>query len=330
MRSRSELKYNLQAFASWSDDMAYALGLFFSDGCLQQPPKGSFRVSFSNTDLETVKWWHQHLGNPSRIITHKPKALKGSVRRSTLYTSNATSDTLGNQILGLGGCLRKSTTNVGMPEVPEQYLGSFLRGVFDGDGGIWIGSGGGMLGGKQFSISLTSNPQRFRQELADLLASKGIHTVPTRITLKISGGGAEKLCKWLYNSPGHRMARKYNVWEDWQTHRATVGGLIVDGGRRATLRGIQPQPWHSLVGTMSDRALAQQIGLTHGTVSIAREKLGIPAFKPERQMPRYKPWHDLVGRMPDIEVSRTGSVSRASVCLYRKQMGIPVFQKKVA
>ncbi len=282
VRARSELKYNLQAFSTWSDDMAYALGLFFSDGCIQQPPRGSLRVSFSNTDMETVAWWHQYVGNPSRIYIHKPKKLRGSVRRLSLYTSNVTSDTLGQRILELGGCLRKSTTDMGMPMVPEQHLGAFLRGFFDGDGGIWIDSGGRMLGGKQLSTSLTSNPQRFRQELADMLSAKGIHTVLTRITLKISGSSAEKLCQWMYSAPGHRMARKYNVWGDWQTHRASFGGLIKDGDPWATLRGIRSQPWHSRVGTMSDRALAQQIGLTHSAVSTAREKLGIPVFKPKR------------------------------------------------
>ena len=150
VRARSELKYNLQAFSTWSDDMAYALGLFFSDGCIQQPPRGSLRVSFSNTDMETVAWWHQYVGNPSRIYIHKPKKLRGSVRRLSLYTSNVTSDTLGQRILELGGCLRKSTTDMGMPMVPEQHLGAFLRGFFDGDGGIWIDSGGRMLGGSSF------------------------------------------------------------------------------------------------------------------------------------------------------------------------------------
>lgn len=277
VRTQSEMKYNLQAFASWSDDMAYALGLFFSDGCIQQPPRGSLRVSFSNTDLETVLWWHQYLCNPSRILTHNPKVLEGSARRLTLYTSNATSDTLGNQILRLGGCLRKSTTNIGVPPVPGEFLGSFLRGFFDGDGGIWISPAKGMLGGKQLCVSLTSNPQQFRRELGELLASRGIHSVPTRISLKISGGSAEKLCQWIYRTPGHRMSRKYVVWEDWKSHRAAIGGLITESDPWGNLRGFRPQPWHPLVGTMSDRALAKQLGLSHSAVSLARVRLGVPA-----------------------------------------------------
>jgi hypothetical protein len=327
VRSRSETRYNLQAFASWSDDMAYALGLFFSDGCVQQPPRGSLRVSFSNTDLETVRWWHQYLGNTTSIYTHKTKVLGGITRHQVLYTSNATSDTLGRRILELGGCLRKSTSDVRMPSIPEEYLGSFLRGFFDGDGGIWIGSGRGMLGGKQLCVSLTANSQRFRHDLVEVLANRGIRTVTTRITLKISGSSAEKLCAWLYGSTGHRMARKADVWGAWQDHRKSLGGLIVDSDPWSSLRGVRAQPWHERVGTMSDAALARQIGLTHGAVSFARQKLGIPVFKPSRQSPKHKSWHDLVGKMPDTDVSRLGSVSRSSVCLYRKQMGIPVFQQ---
>lgn len=280
VRSRSEMQYNLQAFATWSHEMAYALGLFFSDGCVQQPPHGSLRVSFSNTDLETVEWWHSYLGNHNRIHTHNPKMLNGSVRRRVLYTSVVTSDTLGSQILGLGGCPRKSVVDVGVPSVPEEFLGSFLRGFFDGDGGIWIGSGKGMLGGKQLCVSLTSNSQQFRQQLVGMLASKGVRSVLSHITLKVSGGSAERFCQWVYNTPGHRMSRKHNVWVEWRTHRNALGGLIADSDPWANLRGFRQQPWHFLVGTMSDRALAKQLGLSHSAVSSARVKLGIPPVRP--------------------------------------------------
>lgn len=325
-RFASESKYNLQAFASWSDDMAYALGLFFSDGCIQQPPQGSLRVSFSNTDLATVEWWHLYVGNPNPITTHNPKILKGSVRRQTLYNSNVTSDTLGRRLLDLGACLRKSSSDIGMPTVPETHLASFLRGFFDGDGGIWISPMDGMRGGKQICVSLTCNPKSFREGLVQILSGKGISSVRTKITLKISGSSAEKFCQWIYSTPGHRMARKFDVWDSWQDHRASFGGLIVNGDPWDSLRGVRPQPWHSLLGTMSDYALADQVGLTHSAVSLIRQKLGIPVFKPVRQNPRHKPWHDLVGKMSDADVSRTASVSRASVCLYRKRMGIPVFK----
>lgn len=275
-RARSEMQYNLKAFATWSHEMAYALGLFFSDGCLQQPPHGSLRVSISNTDLETVEWWHSYLGNPNHIYTHNPKVLKGSVRRLVLYTSTVTSDTLGGQIQKLGGCFRKSVSDVGMPDIPEEFLGSFLRGFFDGDGGIWIGLGKGMLGGKQLCASLTCNSQRFRQDLVDLLAARGIHSAKSRITLRISGSSAERLCTWMYETPGHRMTRKHDVWVEWKAHREAHGGLIVESDPWASLRGFRPQPWHPLVGTMSDRVLAKQLGLSHSTVSVARLKLGIP------------------------------------------------------
>jgi hypothetical protein len=126
------------------------------------------------------------------------------------------------------------------------------------------------------------------------------------------------------------MARKFDVWESWQAHRAQYGGLVKDSDHWSTLRGFRPQSWHQLIGTMPDKELAKQIGKDHATVSWARQKIDAPVFKPSKQLPRHKPWHDLVGKMNDVCVSQVSGISTASVCLYRKQMGIPVFRQTEA
>lgn len=73
----------------------------------------------------------------------------------------------------------------------------------------------------------------------------------------------------------------------------------------------------ALLGTMSDNALAEQLGLGHGTVNKRRRKLGIPGF-----LSRARPIDSLLGTMPDRELSKRTD-NRSSLGWRRRKLGIP-------
>jgi hypothetical protein len=94
--------------------------------------------------------------------------------------------------------------------------------------------------------------------------------------------------------------------------------------------------WKHLLGTMTDTALAKQVGLSNEMVGWFRRREGIAAFRPRQYKervahpPKPKSWHVLAGTLKDAEVARLAGITSVSVCLYRKKMGIPSFTSQAA
>jgi len=77
----------------------------------------------------------------------------------------------------------------------------------------------------------------------------------------------------------------------------------------------------ALLGTDSDRAIAQVLGLTTNVVKYQRERLGISRIS--------RRWSDealaLLGRVPDSELARKLGKSASAIWRKREQLGIPPF-----
>ena len=319
-RGFAERYLNISAFDQWGPEMAYALGLFYADGCLIQQPRGSLKVQMYNTDQATVEWWHGFLWNQTKITVQPRKP-----PHKTLYSSTATSDTLGSRLIALGAGPRKSWADMHIPEMPLECLPHFMRGVNDGDGGVYIGRSRKSKGGKILRVGITSNSDTFREDLCRLFTRQGWSHQNYHITVRLSGSNAEQFCQWIYRESGPHMVRKKTVWEKWKSFRQEFGGLISEVDPYETLRGIRPQEWHTLVGTLPDKEVAKVTGVTSGQVFNVRKALGIsPCVVSRSTSPR--PWHGLVGTMLDVEVAKIGGISPASVCMYRQKVGLPCFQ----
>jgi len=255
------------SFEAWSPDMAYALGLFFADGSLRWTGH-SWHVQFYNTDLPTVTWWHVFIGATNGIRTRTT----GRVR--PLYSSRVTDTALGEALCRLGVVPRKSVVDHPFPQVPEPWLPHFLRGFFDGDGGVWLGSSPKMPGGKILKVSLTCNSPSFREGLQDTVQRAiGQQPQQTGIHLRLSGAAAEKFLHWLYRHPGPHMTRKKDTWKDWNQFRISVGGLISESGSHARLRGLRHRGWHELVPLSSAREVAIKAGVSRSRVYQVRQTL---------------------------------------------------------
>ena len=133
-------------FDSWTHEMAYVLGYIWADGCIQANRSGKvyalrFLCTESDTQLlrdvasalgyagplrtvESHVWVAKHGRNPGRTYASKP-----TVQFS--INSRHLAETLVHKH---GLAPRKSSLNLPFPNVPEQYLSSFARGNFDGDG----------------------------------------------------------------------------------------------------------------------------------------------------------------------------------------------------
>lgn len=114
----------------WSPEVAYAVGLMASDGCLS--PDGR-HLDLTSKDLEQIENIRACFGI---------KALPSTKRRSSdlskgiCYRVQWSDVRLYGFLLDVGLTPRKSLT-LGVLKVPDEYFFDFLRGSFDGDGSFY-------------------------------------------------------------------------------------------------------------------------------------------------------------------------------------------------
>jgi len=313
-------------FDTWTPNSAYALGLLFTDGCIQK--KSSWEISFVNTEYTLVQWLH-------KILKSNRKITKVITQTKPAYTCFITSTYLGEKLLSLGVIPRKSKIECSLPTVPRGLYLDFIRGLIDGDGCVSLHKSKKCVGGKQLTVSFVDVWDcvclRFQEMLKELGISS--HFFPKRKTNKgdrvsavtVGGKQAELLCAMLYadnNKICHQKKRAN--WESYVTMRKSLGGMIGEYVQR--YRTTPNYPWLHLLGTMNDRDLAKFAGVCFSRISQLRIERGIPVYKPVTKTIKFRSWHNLVGTMTDVEVSKKTGVSKANICVYRKKMGIPRFK----
>ncbi|MCD5322847.1 MULTISPECIES: LAGLIDADG family homing endonuclease [Pontibacillus] len=134
---------NEHFFKTWTHEMAWVLGLFVTDGCVNQTNS----ISFAQKDERILRMIAKHMDAENNIIP------PSSTRNISTLIIN--SKILKNDLKNLGILSNKSRT-VKFPEVPDVYLPSFVRGVIDGDG--WVQKTG-------YVMNVTSASNKFALEL---------------------------------------------------------------------------------------------------------------------------------------------------------------------
>lgn len=117
-------KVNEDFFKIWTHEMAWVLGLFITDGCVN---KNIHSISFSQKDERILRLIADYMGAEYILAPIRPTRLT-----PTLIIN---SKEIKMDLEKLGITANKSFT-VPFPIVPEEYLPSFVRGVIDGDG--WV------------------------------------------------------------------------------------------------------------------------------------------------------------------------------------------------
>ena len=119
---------------------------------------------------------------------------------------------------------RKSLTAV-FPEVPDEYLPGFLRGVIDGDGNVRYVD---RKRSPYFEITVSSGSQKFLVRMADIIfEKKGIPAKPRKIgkntyILQYSCKRGLGLAAWIYKEEGLCLERKYAQYKIALTGGKTI------------------------------------------------------------------------------------------------------------
>lgn len=126
---------NINFFKTWSYDMAYILGFITADGNLlcknyKDSSYSGFgyilRINIHKKDIEILNFIKSHI-SPSQNL---------------YFINNMVSLVIGSKDLVYSlmdiGIYPNKTGKERMPDVPDQYTASYLRGVFDGDGSLML------------------------------------------------------------------------------------------------------------------------------------------------------------------------------------------------
>jgi LAGLIDADG-like domain len=131
LRPRKVSKRTLDSdfFETWSPEMAYVLGLFATDGCVQS----KYSVSLTSTDLELIEKVRNLMGTDHPVRIHPPRGFS----RKMQYELQISSMALVSSLEKLGIVARKSRV-IAFPEMPKECVRHFLRGCWDGDGSFYF------------------------------------------------------------------------------------------------------------------------------------------------------------------------------------------------
>lgn len=145
------------------DILYYLLGLLYTDGNLD---KTKNIITLSLTDKTIITSLYPYFSaNKRKIYEYQPK----NINAHKAYTIINKSDKAISKLINMGFSPCNSLTKT-FPQIPNEYFGSFLRGIFDGDGCVYISNT--IKGKKYYSISITCASYEFvlslKEKLEDL------------------------------------------------------------------------------------------------------------------------------------------------------------------
>lgn len=198
-----------------SEEVAYVLGWFYSDGCVDN--KGKMRIQIQTEDVAILHTIKDLMGYDGPLHdVPPPKKYPHRKHQTALIISRKT---LADQLIKLGCVPNKSLTLTFPPSsiISDKLMPHFIRGVFDRDGSISIKNE------KYLNISITSSEtflQPFREWLINHLAVDTKHyyryshtnTMQMMITRTLH---AKIFLDWMYRDATYYLTRKFQKYEEY-------------------------------------------------------------------------------------------------------------------
>jgi hypothetical protein len=156
-------KINDRFFKNWSKEMAYVVGIIYTDGNLYHDPvKKQYRISIFQKHRGLLDKVLQLMNCDYILRYRKQRGIAGSVYAIDLQQGGMLHD-----LLELGLTANKSL-NMIFPNVPTQYMRHYIRGCWDGDGSVYITGG-------RIDANYTTGSKIFIETLVQELYKIGIH-----------------------------------------------------------------------------------------------------------------------------------------------------------
>ena len=204
--------------------MAYVLGFLYADGNIIKTKRGTHFVALQIKDKEILYQIREVLESDHKISIKKKNT-------SITYRLQIGSKEYFDDLLIVGLSPGK-TNRIRLPRVPKLFFGDFLRGYFDGDGGVWTGLNHTKSNSPNevIQVAFTSGSFEFLRDILDTLHKNrvdggSLYKVKSGKygRLLFGSGDALKLYKIMYNKP-HKLflKRKKLVFEKYKKFAAVA------------------------------------------------------------------------------------------------------------
>lgn len=174
IKTLRKIRFNEVFFETWSNEMAYVLGLIYTDGNVdfrnlkKSNSSGAYkqgRLSFGQKEKELVEKVLNLMDCDVKISYKKKRILADTVAGEMNYF-HINSNKLYKQLVSFGLKPNKSLT-IDFPEVPPEYLRHFIRGCWDGDGYVGLDRG-------RLALAFVSGSIKFIKKIQENLEELGL------------------------------------------------------------------------------------------------------------------------------------------------------------
>jgi hypothetical protein len=213
--SRRIYTINENFFDELNENSSYVLGFLYADGYHNEKRK-SIRLSLKETDEEILVKIKNVIGSnrPLGIDTSRGENFK----QKYLDINNVTISTR----LKILGCVQNKTFKITFPNfIPDNMIKHFIRGYFDGDGGLSIYTNTNKNNGKQVKKQKLTfrGTENFCTELKKYLSNQlsvGGHISENKIFCLEYSGKQEiiKILDYLYGGSTIFLERKKNKYKN--------------------------------------------------------------------------------------------------------------------
>lgn len=199
---RRKHTYNHDYFSKWSCNMAYILGFISADGNVY---KNSIRIDLQPRDVSVLNFIRLNISPKARIETkHKGKSKALNLNSSKMVKTLANYNIVPN---------KSHSIHIDYT-IPKKYRMDFLRGVFDGDGTVYIHKKH-----RQILSEIYSGSEKFIKDLKKICGNIG--KIRTRYkcgyenpiyVLVFNQTESIKLRDLLYSNGGFCLKRKRSIF----------------------------------------------------------------------------------------------------------------------
>jgi len=174
-------RINVDFFSSWSDEMAYVLGVIYTDGNLQnrshnpRTVKPYGRLKLAQKERELLDKILILMECDAQIYFSKRRQV-GDIVAGEVYYFDIANQKIFSDLLNYGLSPQKSLV-IGFPDVPKEYIRHFIRGCWDGDGSVYLDKRDNRI-----KASFVSGSLKFIEGLVKALKDEGIQE--TRINMR--------------------------------------------------------------------------------------------------------------------------------------------------
>lgn len=208
--------FDISFFSSWSSEMAWVLGLIYSDGnILYEGISNQYRISISQKEPEILEKAKVLMKSNAKLI-FRPKIKYPNTVAGELYKLEIRSKKVFTDLTKIGLKPIKSL-DLEFPKIPSGFGRHFIRGLWDGDGSVYV-SQKKLIEASYISGSLIFIKGMLKELYREGFPERTIHSTKRKnvsYSFKFFGTQCKKLYHYLYDGVPKSMCleRKREVFE---------------------------------------------------------------------------------------------------------------------